>query len=105
MGRHHRVLQRRPERNTRRGAREGWLGGRAARRLGEEGAGPIRTQQFTRKKKKPQVVQWAPEENQVREVPEAAGASSTATASRGSAAARGWAGLAWRGPQHTLVPS
>ena len=34
MGRRHRILQRRPERSTRRGAREGWLGGRARKGRG-----------------------------------------------------------------------
>lgn len=48
------------------------------------------------KKKKTQVVQQAPEENQVREVPEAARASSTTTAS-GVRLVRE-AGLGWRGP-------
>lgn len=101
MGRRHQFFQRRLERNTHRGAREEWLGGWAARR---GRAGPLRTQQFTKKKKKNnQVVQWAPEENQVREVPVAAGASNTTTASGVRLVSE--AGLAWRGPQHTLVPS
>lgn len=92
MGRRHQVCQRRPERNTHRGAREEWLSGWAAWR---GRAGPLRTQQFT-KKKKTQVVQQAPEENRVREVPEAARASSTTTAS-GVRLVRE-AGLGWRGP-------
>lgn len=50
MGRRHQVCQRRPERNTHRGAREEWLSGWAAWR---GRAGPLRTQQFTKKKKKP----------------------------------------------------
>lgn len=96
MGRRHQVFQRRLERNTRRGAREEWL---AAGLPGAEGRGLSALSNL--QKKNTQVVQWAPEENQVREVPVAAGASSTTTGS-GVRLVRE-AGLAWRGPQHTLV--
>ena len=72
---------------------------------GAEGRGLSALSNLPKKKKKTttQVVQRAPEENQVREVPEAAEASSTTTAS-GVRLVRE-AGLVWRGPQHTLVPS
>ena len=73
---------------------------------GAEGRGLSALSNLPKKKKKKtttQVVQRAPEENQVREVPEAAEASSTTTAS-GVRLVRE-AGLVWRGPQHTLVPS
>lgn len=78
--------------------RSGWRLGCQARKGGASPHSAI-----YKKKKKTQVVQWAPEENQVREVPVAAGASSTTTAS-GIRLVRE-AGLAWRGPQHTLVPT
>ena len=80
--------------------RSGWAAGLP----GAEGRGLSALSNLQKKKKKNnQVVQWAPEENQVREVPVAAGASNTTTASGVRLVSE--AGLAWRGPQHTLVPS
>lgn len=80
----------------------GGVAGRLGCQARKGGASP-HSAIYKKKKKNNQVVQWAPEENQVREVPVAAGASNTTTASGVRLVSE--AGLAWRGPQHTLVPS
>ena len=79
------------------------MAGRLGCQARKGGASPHSAIYKKKKKKNNQVVQWAPEENQVREVPVAAGASNTTTASGVRLVSE--AGLAWRGPQHTLVPS